>query len=313
MRRAWIVGLALVGLALLYLLPGSGLDMDYVLPRRLGKLGAMVIGGTAVAFASVAFQTLAGNRILTPAVMGYEAVYLMWQSLLILTLGTASLTALGPHGNFAISILMMFGWSLLLQRWLFRDGRSDVWRLLLVGLVLTMVITTFTQFIQLRISPGEFAIYQSFAQVSFDRVDGARLAWSVAALGVVILLGWRSLAVLDVLAFGRDQAVSLGVEHGRAMRRILALISVLVAVSTSLIGPTAFMGILVANLAWAMVPGVRHRRVLPMGAAIAVGLFLIAQILVEQAFNYKTTVGILVNLACGGWFLVLMLRPGRSE
>lgn len=313
MMRAWIVGLALTGLALLYLLPGSGLDMDYVLPRRMGKLGAMVVGGTAVAFSAVAFQTLAGNRILTPAVMGYEAMYLLWQSLLILTLGTASLAALGQHGNFAISVLIMVGWSLLLQRWLFRDGRGDVWLLLLVGLVLTMIITTFTQFVQLRIGPGEFAVFQSFAQVSFDRVEPARLAASSVALLTVILLGWRSLPVLDVLAFGRDQAISLGVDHGRAMRRILALISVLVAVSTSLIGPTAFMGILVANLAWAMVPGIRHRRVLPMGAAIAVGLFLIAQILVEQVFNYKTTVGILVNLACGGWFLALMLRPRGAK
>jgi iron complex transport system permease protein len=47
------------------------------------------------------FQTIAGNRILTPAVMGYEAVYLLLQSLLILVMGMHSLVLLGQNGNFA--------------------------------------------------------------------------------------------------------------------------------------------------------------------------------------------------------------------
>lgn len=312
MRGLAFVVPMLVLLAALYVLPGSGLDLDYVIPRRLGKLAAMGIGGVAVAFSAIAFQTIAGNRILTPAIMGYEAVYLLWQSLLILVLGTASLGVMGENGNFLVSILVMLAWSLGLHRWLFRGGRNNVWFLLLVGLVLTMIINTFTQFVQLRISPGEFAVFQSFAQVSFDRVEPVRLIWSAGLVGLVTLVGWRSLPVLDVLALGREQATSLGVDHPRAVRFLLALISVLVAVSTSLIGPSAFMGIFVANLAWALAPQGRHRLLLPFGAAIAVAMFLIAQILVEQVFNYKTTVGILVNLICGAWFLALMLRPGRG-
>ena len=85
-------------------------------------------------------------------------------------------------------------------------------------------------------------------------------------------------------------------DHPRHVRRYLALIAVLVAVSTSLIGPTAFMGIFVANIAYALAGSVRHRIVLPPGCAIAIAIFLAAQLLVEHVFNYKTTVSILVNL-----------------
>ncbi|MBK4214310.1 iron chelate uptake ABC transporter family permease subunit [Paracoccus caeni] len=310
--RVALILTGLLALAALYVLPGSGLDMDYVIPRRLGRLAAMVICGIAVAFSSITFQTLTGNRILTPSIMGYEAVYLMWQSLMILSLGTASLRLMGTNGNFITSIMIMLAWSLALHRWLFRDGRNNVWLLLLVGLVLTMVITTFTQFVQLRISPGEFAVFQSFAQMSFDRVDSVRLVWSAALLALVIAAGWRSLRVLDVLALGRDQAISLGVDHRAMVRFLLALISVLVAVSTSLIGPSAFMGIFVANVAYLLAPDARHRRLLPIGAAIAIAMFLIAQIMVEQVFDSRTTVGILINLTCGVWFLALMLRSGRQ-
>jgi iron complex transport system permease protein len=51
------------------------LDVAYIIPKRLARLAAIVIGGVCVAVSSIVFQTIAGNRILTPAVMGYEAVY----------------------------------------------------------------------------------------------------------------------------------------------------------------------------------------------------------------------------------------------
>lgn len=101
---------------------------------------------------------------------------------------------------------------------------------------------------------------------------------------------------------------SLGVDYRRSVRLHLALIAALVAVSTSLLGPTAFMGIFVANITYALARTFRHRVTLALGSVIAIGIFIVAQLLVEHVFNYKTTVGILVNLVCGGYFLVLMVR-----
>ncbi|WP_234823051.1 iron chelate uptake ABC transporter family permease subunit [Ensifer adhaerens] len=302
---------ALVGIAALsifFVFVGSGLDFAYIIPRRLTKLAAMIVGGIAVGLSSIVFQTIAGNRILTPAVMGYEAVYLLLQALLVLILGTSSLMVLGDYGNFLASILMMVAYSLVIHHWLFKGPQLDAGQPLLVGLVLTMVIGTFTQFVQLRISPGEFAIFQGFSLISFDRVEPVQLLWSTGFVAVVCLAGSRSLAVLDLMALGRDQALSLGVDYQRHVRLLLGLIAVLVAVSTSLIGPTAFMGIFVANLAYACARSERHRVTLPLGCLIAIGMFLVAQLSVEHVFNYRTTVGILINLACGAWFLALTLR-----
>ena len=148
---------AVIALALAFVFVRSGFDFEYVIPKRLERLATMVIGGICVAWSAITFQSLTGNRILTPAIMGYEAVYLLFQALLMLVLGTHSLMVLGEHGNAALSVLLMLGYSWTLHRWLFRDGRDNVYFLLLVGLVLTMVITTFTQFVQLKMSPGEFS------------------------------------------------------------------------------------------------------------------------------------------------------------
>lgn len=310
MRRAprQLAWLLVIALALAFLFLGAGFDFDYVIPKRLARLAAMLIGGVAIAWSSIVFQTLTGNRILTPAIMGYKAVYLLLQSLLVLALGAQSLVLLGANGNFFLSVAVMLGYSWLIHRGLFRQGRQNVYFLLLVGLVLTMVIGTFTQFVQLKTSPGEFSILLGFSQASFNKTEPAQLLVSGLLVAGVCLAGLKSLPTLDVMSLGRDQAMSLGVDYQRQVRRHLALIATLVAVSTSLLGPTAFMGIFVANMAYALARTRRHRVTLPTGCAIAIGLFLLAQLAVEHLFNYRTTVGILVNLVCGAWFLALMAR-----
>lgn len=305
---AWPV---VTALALGFVLLRSGLDMDYVIPKRLARLAAIGLGGVCVACSSIVFQTLTGNRILTPAIMGYEAIYLLLQALLVLGLGAHSLVVLGAHGNFLLSAALMLAYSWAIHRWLFRTGRHDMHRLLLLGLVLTLTIATLTQFVQLRISPGEFSVLLGFSQASFGKAPPAQLAASALVLALVLLAGARALPTLDVLALGREQAMALGVDHARAVRWHLALIATLVAISTSLLGPTAFMGIFVANTAYALAGTFRHRATLSTGCAVAIGLFLLAQLAVEHVFNHRATVAVLVNLVCGIWFLALMLHPRR--
>ena len=305
--RHGIWGVVLL-LALGFVFLRSGLDFDYIIPRRIARLTAMVIGGICIGWSSITFQTITGNRILTPAIMGYEAVYLLWQALLVLFLGAGSVMLLGSNGNFLLSVLLLLGYSWLIHRWLLRNGKSNVYFLLLIGLVLTMVIGTFTQFVQLKVSPGEFSILQGFSLASFNRAQPQQLLYAGLLVAGVCLVGNRTLPTLDVLSLGRDQAISLGVDYRRNVRLHLALIAALVAISTSLLGPTAFMGIFVANMTYALARTFRHRVTLPLGCVIAIGLFIAAQLLVEHVFNYKTTVGILVNLVCGGYFLLLMVR-----
>lgn len=307
------MGAGLAALALTYVFLFSGLDFNYVIPKRLVRLGAMLIGGICIAWSAIAFQTLTNNRILTPAVMGYEAVYLLAQSLLVLLLGTQSLVLLGAGGNFALSVALMLAYSWVLHRWLFQDGHSNVYSLLLVGLVLTLVMGTFTQFVQFRTSPGEFSMLLGFTQASFNRAQPEQLLYAGVIVAGVCTVGLRTLPTLDVLALGREHAISLGVDYRRAVRLQLVLISTLVAVSTSLLGPTAFMGIFVANTAYALARSIRHHVTLPLGCAIAVAIFIAAQLAVEHVFNYRTTVGILVNLVCGAYFLALVVRQRGAQ
>ncbi|AZZ10185.1 MULTISPECIES: iron chelate uptake ABC transporter family permease subunit [Pseudomonadota] len=307
LNRYWLWTLVIAA-ALIFIFVQSGFDFEYVIPKRLNRLGAIVIGGVCVAVSSIVFQTIAGNRILTPAVMGYEAVYLLLQSLLTLVLGGHGLIAIGRNESFFLSIVFMLAYSWAVHRYFFKDGRRNVYFLLLLGLVLTMLFGTMIQFIQLKISPGDFGIVQGFIYASFNRAQPEQLAYAAVLLAAISIVLAKTLPSLDVLALGREQSLSLGLDYKRSVRLYLSIIAALVAVSTSLIGPTAFMGIFVANITYSMTKSTWHRLTLPTGCAVAVGIFIIAQLLVEHVFNYTTTVSILVNLVCGAYFLMLMVR-----
>lgn len=306
--KLYLIYLIVACLAVCFLFLNSGLDVEYVIPHRLLRLATIVVAGICIAVSSIVFQTLVGNRILTPSIMGYEAVYLLWQVLLLFVWGTYGLSQLGVNGNFFISIVLMLLYSWFIHTWLLSYGKKDVFLLLLLGLVLTMVIGTVTQFIQLKISPGEFSVFQGLSYASFNRAQTDTLLYASLAVVITLFLGRKALPVLDVLVLGREQAISLGIHHHRYISFYLALIAVLVAVSTSLIGPTVFMGVFIANMTYALAKSYQHKLTLPMGCALTIAIFIAAQILVEHVFNYKTTVSILVNLVCGIYFLALAVR-----
>lgn len=306
--KIWSASVLILLLACVFLFINSGFDFDYLIPKRLLRLSTIVLGSICLAFSAILFQTIIGNRILAPSVMGYEAVYLLWQVLLLFILGTQGMATLGSNGNFLVSIALMLVYSWALHYWLLPHCKHDVYMLLLFGLVLTMVIGTATQYVQLSISPGEFSIFQGLSYTSFNRSNSQMLLFGTLAVVGVLWVVHKTLPVLDILSLGREQAMSLGVNHARYVKLFLAVIAILVAVSTSLIGPTAFMGVFVANIAYVLAGNNKHKFTLPIAFAVSLIVFLVAQLFVEHVFNYKTSVSILVNLVCGVYFLALIVR-----
>ena len=100
-------------------------------------------------------------------------------------------------------------------------------------------------------------VAENLAIAAVDVLDEADLEWfreqGIRILPVTYREAMRDMGC-NVLALGREQAISLGVPHGRYLQLYLALIAILVALSTSLVGPTAFMGVFVANIVYALVP-----------------------------------------------------------
>jgi iron complex transport system permease protein len=297
-----------VGVIVLFMTLNARGRWDFILPFRGTKVLAMALVAYAIAVSTVLFQTVSHNRILTPSIMGFDALYVLIQTVLVFTLGSAGLTALDPQLVFGIEAAAMVAFSSLLYRWLFSGSSRSLHLLLLVGIVFGVLFRSLSGFMQRIIDPNEFVVLQDRLFANFNSVDGNLLAVSVAAIVAVSVIGWRLMPTYDVLALGRESAVSLGVDYNRVVTVVLMLIAVLISVSTALVGPVTFFGLLVANLAYQIAGSHKHRFVLPVAILLAVICLIGGQLVLERIFAFDTALSIVIEFVGGIVFLALLIR-----
>jgi iron complex transport system permease protein len=281
---------------------------DFILPFRGMKVLSMVLVAHAIAVSTVLFQTVSHNRILTPSIMGFDALYVLIQTGLIFTLGSADLTALDPRLLFGIEVAAMVAFSSVLYRWLFSGRSRSLHLLLLVGIVFGVLFRSLSGFMQRIIDPNEFVVLQDRLFANFNSVDGNLLTVSAAAVIAVSVIGWRLMHTYDVLALGRETAVNFGVDHNRVTSVVLMLVAVLVSVSTALVGPVTFFGLLVANLAYQIAGTHKHRFILPVASLLAIICIVGGQLVLERIFAFDTALSIVIEFVGGIVFLALLIK-----
>ncbi|MFC3299990.1 Iron(III)-hydroxamate import system permease protein fhuB [Arthrobacter agilis] len=308
--RAWIVvlGTAAAALVAAFLLVGLEGNLAYVLPRRLNRVGAMILVAVAVAVSTVLFQTVTGNRILTPSIMGLDALYVLIQTVLVFALGARTVLTMPTTARFSIEVVLMVAFSWLLYRWLFAGGGRSLHLLLLAGIVFGVFFRGASSLLQRLMDPSEYIILQDLFFASFNRVDPTLLYVSALVVAGLCVPAWRLRHRLDVLALGRDTAVGLGVDHRRTVTLVLVICSVLVAVSTALVGPATFFGLLVSALAYQLCSRFRHAVVLPIAVLLGVIALVGGQLVLEQVFAFDTALSIVIEFTGGIVFLVLLLK-----
>lgn len=308
--RFWLILLSVLAAALVTVFMTIDLrgNIGYVLPRRAIKVGSMILVAYAVGVSTVLFQTVTANRILTPSIMGFDALYVLIQTLLVFAFGGGVVLSMSGPLRYGMEVALMVGFSFLLYRWLFTGGGKSLHLMLLVGIVLGTFFRGISSLLQLLIDPSEFIILQDLFFASFNNVDGKLLAYSLVAAAAVSIPAWRLRRQLDVLSLGRETSINLGINHKRTVTLVLVICSVLVAVSTALVGPVTFFGLLVASLAYQLCSHFRHAAVVPIAVLLGVIALVGGQLVLERVFAFDTALSIVIEFVGGIVFLILLLK-----
>lgn len=299
--------LTVVSIACFMTLGAKG-SWSFIIPFRGRKLLALVLVAYAIAISTVLFQTVTNNRILTPSIMGFDALYVLLKTGLVFFIGPQMLALIDPHLQFGIELVLMIGFSLILFQWLFLSGGRSLHLLVLVGIVFGIFFRSLSSFMQRLLDPNAFQVLQDTFFASFSTVETTLLGVSSAILGVVTLVLWRMGHTFDVLSLGRDTAINLGVAYRRTVVIILVMVSVLVSVSTALVGPITFFGLLVASLAHGLVGNSKHKYILPAASLLAIIALVGGQTVFERVFAFDTALSIIVEFLGGLVFIILILR-----
>lgn len=310
----WLVA-AIWGLAAaliaVFLFAGLRGNVAFVLGLRLSQVAGLVQVAVAVAVSTVIFQTITANRILSPSIMGLDALYLFCQTVLVFALGGVGYAALSPGWKFSGEVALMMGLSLALFLPMLRR-RSDMMLIILTGVVLGLLFRSLSSLVARLIDPNEFAVLQGASFARFQSLDPELLVVGMAVTALGAVATWRARHVLDVLALGRDHAIGLGLDWNRWVTALLLLVACLVATSTALVGPLAFLGLLVVALAERICGTRNHAVLLPAASGVAVIVLVGAQALGRSGFGGAVVVSVIVEFVGGLVFLALLFARRRA-
>lgn len=291
-----------------YMTIGANGHWEFIIPFRGTKLAAMLLVAFCVAVSSVLFQTITNNRILTPAIMGFDALYTLIQAIIIFFFGVQGSLHWPAEYKFLAEVLLMTAFSVALFQWIFNGVAKSLHLLVLVGIVFGLLFRSLSSFMVRLIDPNEFLVLQDRMFASFNAIQSNLLLISSIAILIFSLMAWRLRNDYDVLALGRDIAVNLGINYQRTLMLSLVLIAVFVSTSTALVGPVTFFGLLASNLAYIYIKSDKHIHTIPAAILISVILLIGGQTILERIMGFSTPVSVIIEFAGGLMFILLVTK-----
>ncbi|WP_269919464.1 iron chelate uptake ABC transporter family permease subunit [Caldifermentibacillus hisashii] len=310
--KTWLLAALSVIFICLFLFTDITGNWEYILERRTYKVAAIILTGVSIALATVVFQTITQNRILTPSILGLDSLYMLINTFIIFVFGSTTLTSTDKNIQFIVIVAIMILFSGLLYKLLFKRNEQNIYFLLLIGFIIGTFFDSFSSFMQVLIDPNEFQIVQDRMFASLNNINTDVLLLATVLIILTLLLFLRFFKYLDVLALGRDHAINLGVDFDYVVKRLLVIVAILISISTALVGPITFLGLLVSNLAYEFLKTYRHFYLLLGASLISVVALVGGQLVVERIFTFSTTLSVIINFIGGVYFIYLLLKENRS-
>ncbi len=245
----------------------------YAMKIRTPKLIVMLITAFAIGGASIVFQSIINNTIVTPCLLGMNSLYMVIHTAVVFVAGSGSVLAVNPNAAFAVDLVLMGGTATVIYSYLFKKTNHNVLYVLLIGTVLTSLIV----------------------------------------MGLVVFCLRKELALLDVITLGKEQAINLGVDYDRCIRRLLLGVTLFIAVETAMVGPISFLGLIIANLSRQLLQTYRHSHLILGSAFFGMVILVAGQLLVEQIYSYTVPVSVFITVFGGIYFLYLLLRDRKES
>ena len=279
----------------------------YAMKIRTPKLIVMILTAFAIGGASIVFQSVINNRIVTPCLLGMNSLYTLIHTAVVFFAGSSSILAANANLSFAADLIIMGVTATLIYSYFFKKTKHNVLYVLLIGTVLTSLYSSIQTTLTRVMDPNEYDNLLNTLVASFSNINTEIIIFSVIVLGVVIAFLGKDLSVLNVLTLGKNQAINLGVNYDRSVRRLLLGVTLFIAVATAMVGPISFLGLILANLSRQLLKTYKHSFLMLGSALFGIIVLVGGQLIVEQVFTYSVPISVFITVGGGIYFLYLLL------
>ena len=282
-----------------------------ILSRKTMQVLAMVVSAILISSTTLVFQTLTNNRILTPSLIGFDAIFISVQTAIVFFFTSSSIVYINPYLNFAVSSVLMIAISLLMYKMILKNNKNNIIFLLLVGMILSTLSRSLSSFLQTVMDPEEFQSLTIRTEVSIANMNTSIIWLAIPLLIVLIYLMTREFKSYDVMTLGESQAVGLGVSYTKKMNWGLIYIALAMSISTAMIGPISFLGLISVNAAREMLKDYKHFPLFMASSFIGIIFLVFGQGLIVET-GYLTTVTVLISMIGGAYMIYLVLKENKA-
>ena len=282
-----------------------------IIDRKSIQLLAMIVSAVLIASTSLVFQTLTHNRILTPSLIGFDAIFVTIQTLIVFAFTSSSIFYRNIYVNFFISAGLMIFISLLMYTFILKKNKNNIIFLLLVGMILSTLSRSLATFLQTVINPDEFQSVVIRTEVTVSNMNTSIIYIAVPIMIIILGLIFKERKHLDVMSLGESQAIGLGVNYQKKMNLHLIYIAVAMSVATAMIGPISFLGLIAVNAAREMLKTYKHLPLFILSSLIAITFLVLGQTIIVET-GYVTTVTVLMSLVGGIYMIYLVLKENHA-
>lgn len=284
----------------------------YAMKIRTPKLLVMLLSAFAIGGASIVFQSIINNTIVTPCLLGMNSLYTLIHTAVVFCVGSGSILAINANLSFAVDLVLMGIVATVIYSYLFQKTNTNVLYVLLIGTVLSSFFSSIQTTMTRIMDPNEYDSLLATLVASFSNINAEIIVFSVILLAVLVFIFRKELALLDVITLGKAQAINLGVDYDRCIRRLLLGVTLCIAVATAMVGPISFLGLIIANLSRQLLKTYRHSQLI-LGSTLFGMLVLVGgQLIVEHVFSYTIPVSVFITFGGGIYFLYLLLTNRRA-
>lgn len=272
---------------------------------RFPRILIAMVGGAAVAVSGVMLQAVMKNPLADPGILGISSgasfvavvITAFFPQLYFFIPGLAFC-----GGVFACILIYMLSWT---------ENDLSPLRLVLVGIAINAMFMGMISAIN-SMTGGSYSATASLvtANISMKTWTDFRTLVIYAVPGLIIALILSK--PCNLLGLEDKTVRSLGINVGRMRIGISAIAVLLVSISTAIMGPISFLGLIVPHIARLLVGG-DHKVLIPYSAILGAFCLLLADTLGRALVPpYEISPGIIMSVVGGPFFIILLRRTGKT-
>ncbi len=278
---------------------------NILLNIRLPRVIAAVVVGMALSTAGSSFQAIFRNPLVSPGILGVLAGSAFGATLAMLC-----------HQNDVMIQVWAFSFGLIaVVVGLFIGqmfGSNSIVMLILGGMISSALFSAFLSIIKYMADPtDELPSITYWLMGSLGRTSLAESLWLAIPISIATVVLCLLGRALDVMSMGDREALSMGVPVKTLRFIVIALATLISALSVSIAGMIGWIGMLSPHIA-RLILGPGNSRLLPASTLLGAAFLVLADCLARSVSQVEIPIGIVTECLGLPMFLLVLRRVKKG-